>query len=109
MLLAGFFLSIQGPTNARLRLALESQVFAAAVSFLTGSSVLLGIMATGAFGGTGAGLRGLQPASPWAFLGGVLGIGFVFGSIVAIPDSRSNDRLFPHRHIWLVRRKQNTR
>jgi transporter family-2 protein len=85
MLLAGFCLSIQGPINARLRLALESPVFAAAVSFLTGALLLLCIMATG-FGGTGAGLRGLQSAPPWAFLGGVLGIGFVFGSIVAIPN-----------------------
>ena len=36
--------------------------------------------------GTGSGLRGLQSAPPWAFLGGVLEIGFVFGSIVAIPN-----------------------
>ena len=86
MLLAGFCLSIQGPINARLRLALESPVFAAAISFFFGGFVLLFIMATGAFGGTGAGLRGLQSAPPWAYLGGVLGIGFVFGSIIAIPN-----------------------
>src|SRR5258708_5583115 len=86
MLLAGFCLSIQGPINARLRLVLESPVFAAALSFITGALVLLGIMATGAFGGIGSGLRGLQSAPPWAFLGGVLGIGFVFGSIGAIPN-----------------------
>jgi bacterial/archaeal transporter family-2 protein len=43
-------------------------------------------MATGALGGTGTGLRGLQSVPPWTFLGGVLGIGFVFGSIVAIPN-----------------------
>jgi transporter family-2 protein len=86
MLLAGFCLSIQGPINARLRLVLESPVFAAAVSFVTGALVLLCIMAIGAFGGTGSGLRGLQSAPAWAFLGGVLGIGFVFGSIVAIPN-----------------------
>jgi transporter family-2 protein len=86
MLLAGFCLSIQGPINSRLRLALESPVFAAAISFLSGGFILLCIMATGAFGGMGTGLRGLQSAPAWAYLGGVLGIGFVFGSIVAIPN-----------------------
>jgi transporter family-2 protein len=86
MLLAGFCLSIQGPVNARLRLALESPVFASAISFLSGGFVLLCIMATGAFGGAGTGLRGLQSAPLWAYLGGVLGIGFVFGAIIAIPN-----------------------
>jgi bacterial/archaeal transporter family-2 protein len=85
MVLAGFFVSIQGPINARLRLALESPVFAAAISFLSGGIVLLCIMATGAFGGVGVGLRGLQCAPLWAYLGGVLGIGFVLGAIIAIP------------------------
>ena len=43
-------------------------------------------MATGAFGGVGAGLRGMQSAPLWAYLGGVLGVTFVLGSIVAIPQ-----------------------
>jgi bacterial/archaeal transporter family-2 protein len=86
MLLAGFCLSIQGPVNARLRLALESPVFAATVSFLSGSLVLLCIMATGAFGGVGTRMRGFQSAPLWANLGGILGIGFVFGSIIAVPN-----------------------
>jgi bacterial/archaeal transporter family-2 protein len=82
MALAGFFLSIQGPVNGRLRLALESPVFAAAISFISGAFVLLCLMTTGAFGGIGTGLRGLQSAPPWAYLGGVLGI----GAIIAIPN-----------------------
>jgi transporter family-2 protein len=86
MVLAGFCLSIQGPINARLRLVLESPVFAAAVSFLSGGFVLMCIMSIGAFGGIGAGLRGLQSAPLWAYLGGVLGIGFVLGAIIAIPN-----------------------
>jgi len=86
MLLAGFCLSIQGPVNARLRLALDSPLFAATISFLCGSFVLLAIMATGAFGGIGTGLRGLQSAPPWAYLGGILGVVFVFGSIIAVPN-----------------------
>jgi uncharacterized membrane protein YdcZ (DUF606 family) len=66
MLLTGFFLSIQGPTNARLRLALESRVFAAAVSCLTGSLVLLGIMATDTFGWFGV---NKIPVDPLRLLG----------------------------------------
>ena len=34
----------------------------------------------------GAGVRGLQSAPPWAYLGGTLGVSFVLGSIVAIPE-----------------------
>ena len=86
MVFAGFFISIQGPVNARLRVAVKSPVLSAAISFLSGGLVLLCIMATGAFGGTGAGLRGMQTAPLWAYLGGVLGVSFVLGSIVAIPQ-----------------------
>ena len=35
------------------------------------------------------GLRGLQIAPPWAFLGGVLDATYVLGSIIAIPQSGS--------------------
>jgi bacterial/archaeal transporter family-2 protein len=86
MVVAGFFISIQGPINARLRLSVDSPVLSAAISFLSGGLVLLCIMATGAFGGTGTGLRGMQSAPLWAYLGGVLGISFVLGSIVAVPQ-----------------------
>src|ERR1700722_3381323 len=85
MVLAGFFISIQGPINARLRLAVDSPVLSAAISFLSGGILLLGIMATGAFGGTGAGVKGMQSAPLRAYLGGALGVSFVLGSIVAIP------------------------
>ena len=85
MVVSGFFISIQGPINARLRLAVDSPVLSAAISFLSGGLVLLCIMGTGAFGGTGTGLRGMQSAPLWAYLGGVLGISFVLGSIVAVP------------------------
>jgi bacterial/archaeal transporter family-2 protein len=86
MVLAGFFISIQGPINGRLRLATDSPVLSAAISFLSGGLLLLCIMATGAFGGTGAGLQGMQSAPLWAYLGGALGVCFVLGSIVAIPQ-----------------------
>jgi bacterial/archaeal transporter family-2 protein len=85
MVIAGFFISIQGPINARLRVAVDSPVLSAAISFLSGGLILLCVMATGAFGGTGAGLRGLQSAPLWAYLGGALGVSFVLGAIVAIP------------------------
>ena len=65
---------------------LDSPVLSAAISFLSGGLLLLCIMATGAFGGTGAGLEGMQSAPLWAYLGGALGVCFVLGSIVAIPQ-----------------------
>jgi transporter family-2 protein len=85
MVVAGFFISIQGPINARLRLAVDSPVLSAAISFLSGGVVLLCVMATGAFGGLGAGAKGMQSAPLGAYLGGTLGVSFVLGSIVAIP------------------------
>jgi bacterial/archaeal transporter family-2 protein len=85
MVMAGFFISIQGPLNARLRHAVESPVLTAAISFLSGGLILLCIMVTGAFGGTGTGFRGMQSAPLWAYLGGALGVSFVLGSIIAIP------------------------
>ena len=86
MVAAGFFISIQGPVNARLRASVESPVLSAAISFLSGGLLLLCIMATGAFGGVGTGFRGMQSAPLWAYLGGALGVTFVLGSIVAIPQ-----------------------
>ena len=85
MIAAGIFISIQGPINLRLRLATESPVFSAAVSFLTGALILLTIAAAGGFGGFGAGVRGLLAAPWWAYLGGALGITFVLGAILSIP------------------------
>jgi transporter family-2 protein len=85
MIAAGFCIAIQGSVNSRLRLAVESPVLSSAISFLSGGIVLVCLMATGAFGGTGTGFRGMQTAPPWAFLGGVLGIGYVLGNILAIP------------------------
>jgi uncharacterized membrane protein YdcZ (DUF606 family) len=46
-------------------------------------------MAIGLIGGTGSGLRGLQNAPPWAFLGDAPGTPFVPGSIIAIPEAGS--------------------
>jgi bacterial/archaeal transporter family-2 protein len=86
MVAAGFFISIQGPINARLRASVDSPVLSAAISFLSGGLLLLCIMATGAFGGPGAGIRGMQSAPLWAYLGGALGVTFVLGSIVSIPQ-----------------------
>jgi transporter family-2 protein len=86
MIAAGFCIAIQGAVNSRLRLAVESPVLSSAVSFLSGGFALVCLMSTGAFGGTGTGLKGMQTAPPWAFLGGVLGIGYVLGNILSIPQ-----------------------
>jgi bacterial/archaeal transporter family-2 protein len=87
MVVAGICVSIQGPVNARLRSAVGSPVFSAAVSFLSGTLVLAFVMATGALGGTGLGLSGLSSAPHWALAGGALGATFVLGSIIAIPKA----------------------
>ena len=85
MIAAGIFISLQGPVNLRLRLATESPVLSAAISFLSGALILLAIAAAGGFGGFGAGIRGLSAAPWWAYLGGALGITFVLGAILSIP------------------------
>jgi bacterial/archaeal transporter family-2 protein len=87
MVAAGICVAIQGPVNARLRLAVGSPVFSAAVSFFSGTVVLAVVMATGALGGAGGGFQGLLNAPPWAFLGGALGATFVLGAIIAIPKA----------------------
>ena len=51
MFLAGFCISLQGPISARLRVAVESPVMSATLSFLSGTLALLCITATGVFGG----------------------------------------------------------
>lgn len=86
MFLAGFCISLQGPINARLRVAVESPVMSATLSFLSGTLALLCITATGVFGGGGAGFRGMQSAPAWAYLGGIMGVTFVLGSILTIPE-----------------------
>ena len=87
MFLAGFCISLQGPINARLRVAVESPVMSATLSFLSGTLALLCITATGAFGGVGAGFRGMQSAPARAYLGGIMGVTFVLGSILTIPET----------------------
>jgi bacterial/archaeal transporter family-2 protein len=86
MIIAGFCIAIQGAVNSRLRLAVESPVLSSAISFLSGGIVLVCLTQAGAFGGMGTGLKGMQTAPPWAYLGGVLGIGYVLGNILAIPQ-----------------------
>ena len=82
MIFAGFCIAIQGPINIRLRLAVESPLLSSAISFLSGGLIL--ICLTVAFGG-GTGLKGMQSAPAWAFLGGILGISYVLGNILSIP------------------------
>jgi transporter family-2 protein len=82
MIFAGFCIAIQGPINIRLRLAVESPLLSSAISFLSGGLIL--ICLTVAFG-SGTGFKGMQSAPAWAFLGGMLGIGYVLGNILSIP------------------------
>src|SRR5260370_14725586 len=84
MVVAGFFISIQGPINARLRLSVDSPVLSAEISFLSGGLLLLCIMTTGAFGGTGAGLRRLQYAPLLPYLAVALEVNFYLCTILHI-------------------------
>ncbi|MBV9491621.1 MAG: DMT family transporter [Verrucomicrobia bacterium] len=86
MIVAGMLVSLQGPVNARLRVATDSPVLSAAISFLSGTLILLLITACGGFGGFGNGIRGLAGAPWWAYLGGTLGITFVLGVILCLPS-----------------------
>jgi transporter family-2 protein len=85
MITAGFCIAIQGPINSRLRLSVNSPILSSAISFLSGGLVLACLTASGTLGGTGSGLKGMLSAPPWAFLGGVLGIGYVLGNVLSIP------------------------
>lgn len=79
----GAFLPVQVGVNARLRGVLGRPVLAAAISFAVGTLVLVALaLAVGA----------LRPPAPpvarvpwWAWTGGVLGAGYVLGTILLAP------------------------
>lgn len=82
-LVGGALIAAQAPINARLRIALDSPVGSAFVSFAIGTLVLLVGLAVVADVGTTAG--GLGGAPWWAYLGGLCGAVFVFATLVASP------------------------
>lgn len=83
-LIGGAMIAVQAPVNARLRLVLGSPVGSTVVSFAIGT--LVGVVVLAAVGelGTTAGAVGGGPW--WAYLGGLLGLVFVFATLLAAPQ-----------------------
>jgi bacterial/archaeal transporter family-2 protein len=83
-LLGGAFIAVQAPVNARLRLVLGSPVGSTVVSFAIGTVVGLVVLAVIGELGTTTGALGGGPW--WAYLGGLLGLVFVFATLLAAPQ-----------------------
>src|SRR5262245_2019581 len=79
----GALIAVQAPINARLRLAVDSPVGSALVSFVAGTLVLAA--ATLALGDAGRVVSGLGGGPWWAYLGGACGAVFVFATLVSTP------------------------
>jgi len=82
-LTGGALIAAQAPINARLRVALDSPVGSALVSFVVGTVLLLA--ATLVVGDGPAVARGLGDGPWWAYLGGACGAIFVFSTLFASP------------------------
>ena len=79
----GALIAVQAPVNARLRLALDSPVGSALVSFAAGTVVLAA--ATLAAGDVGRVVSGLGGGPWWAYIGGACGAVFVFATLTTTP------------------------
>ncbi|MBV9658701.1 MAG: DMT family transporter [Verrucomicrobia bacterium] len=84
MAVSGFCIALQVPINSRLRVAVESPVLSATISFVVGGVLLLLIAALGLLGGMGTGWAGMKTAPVWSYLGGVCGACYVLCAILAI-------------------------
>lgn len=83
-LIGGAFIAVQAPVNARLRLVLSSPVGSTVVSFAIGTVVGLAVLSAMGQLGTTVGALGGGPW--WAYLGGLLGLVFVFATLLAAPQ-----------------------
>lgn len=82
ILIAGALLAFQAPVNARLREYAGSPVLSSLISFGSGAAALLVLaFASNAFAAAGK----LRMAPWWAFLGGSLGVAYVYSAMVAVP------------------------
>ena len=82
VLAAGAGLAFQAPINARLRDYAGSPLASALISFATGTVVLAALLL-----GTSSALslERLRTGPWWIFIGGSLGVLYVFSAIVAVP------------------------
>src|SRR5262245_30911879 len=83
VLLAGAGISAQAGINARLGRALGNDMHAVLVSFTVGTVAALVYCLIE--GGSVASLNALRDAPWWVWTGGLLGVGFVWCSIFAVP------------------------
>ena len=83
-ILAGAFITIQAPINAALGRGLGLPIAAAAVSFVSGTLML--IVLTWVFAGVQGVARNWRVPAPWTFVaGGLLGAAFVTSTILLAP------------------------
>lgn len=79
--LAGVFVAWQQGTNGRLRVRVQSPLTATFMNFLGGTIVL--VVAAGIHAAI-AGLPGPFPTAPWYYLGGALGVSYIFLSAALV-------------------------
>lgn len=79
---AGALLAFQAPVNARLREYAGSPILSSLISF--GSGAILLFILTVASNGFASASK-LKMAPWWAFLGGSLGVAYVYSAMVAVP------------------------
>lgn len=80
-IVAGLGVAVQSPSNAMLARSSGSVWFAATVSFLGGTSLLLAIWLL--YDRTP--IAAIRQAPPWAWIGGLYGVGFVAAVAWATP------------------------
>jgi bacterial/archaeal transporter family-2 protein len=79
---AGALLAFQAPVNARLREYAGSPILSSLISFGSGAALLF-VMAVASNGFAAAGK--LRTAPWWVFLGGSLGVAYVYSAMIAVP------------------------
>lgn len=79
--LAGLCVAVQSPSNAMLARTTGSVWFASTISFLGGTALLLAIWTM--YDRTP--LASVRQAPPWAWIGGLYGVTFVFAVAYATP------------------------
>lgn len=85
VIFSAFFLPVQIGLNNRLRIAVDSPILAALISFLVGSAILVLATLFTFAGGSGTSMAALKTAPGWAYLGGLCGAFYILISMIALP------------------------
>lgn len=83
----GMAMAVQAAVNSQLASALGSDaMLAALVSFAIGTlALVIAVVLKGGFGALGSTLASLPSLPAWKLIGGLLGAGFVFGTVFLAP------------------------